>query len=173
LQVNKLKYGRRDFQKKEQIPWKRPVATWKEWNKKAQNKVVGAAKAKSENASFAQMVKGGGVRASQEDVVLGPDTPSFSVKEEVPIWLEHSFVRSLTKASDIKVMKESFFMGGFNFVRLRYLGSKYVLLSSDVEGFVERLMEENKEWLVDIFDSIVSLLRERINSCGFDVEEFL
>jgi len=46
-------------------------------------------------------------------------------------------------------------MGGFNFVRLRYLGAKYVLLSSDVEGYVEKLMEENKEWLDDISASIV------------------
>ena len=27
-------------------------------------------------------------------------------------------------------------MGGFNFVRLRYIGEKFVLLSSEVEGLV-------------------------------------
>ena len=54
--------------------------------------------------------------------------------------LEDCFVGSLSKASNIKVVKESFLMGGFNFVRLRYLDPKYVLLSSDVEGYVEKLI---------------------------------
>ncbi|KAK7353551.1 hypothetical protein VNO80_19001 [Phaseolus coccineus] len=73
----------RDFQKKEQVPWKRPIALRKAWNQKVQNQFVDAAKAKSRNASFAQVVKGGGVRASQEDAVLGSDTPSFTVKAKI------------------------------------------------------------------------------------------
>ncbi|KAK7378746.1 hypothetical protein VNO80_04193 [Phaseolus coccineus] len=47
-------------------------------------------------------------------------------------------------------------LGGFNLVRVRYLGERYVLLSCEEEGFVERLIIDNKERFKGIFGSIVS-----------------
>ncbi|KAK7378163.1 hypothetical protein VNO80_03600 [Phaseolus coccineus] len=104
--------------------------------------------------SYAQVVKNGDACASQEETILDAKTPFFNVTPKFPKWLEGSFVGSLSKVSDIQVVQESFFLEGFNFVRLTYLGEKFILLSSEVEGSMEKFLKENKEWLDSTFDSI-------------------
>jgi len=74
---------------------------------------------------------------------------------ELSKWLEKCFIGRLSKAADVKSVKESFFLGGFNFVRIRYLGEKYVLLSYEEEGIIEKAIVENKVWFYGIFGSIV------------------
>ena len=66
--------------------------------------VSGVATMKSGSASFAQVVKNEGAIASQEDAASDINTSSFNFKSEVPKWLECSFVESLSKASNVKVV---------------------------------------------------------------------
>jgi len=44
---------------------------------------------------------------------------------------------------------------GFNFVRIRYLGEKYVLMSCEEEGIIEKAIAKNKDWFDNIFGSLV------------------
>lgn len=46
-------------------------------------------------------------------------------------------------------------LGGFNFVRLRYLGEKYVLLSCEEEGVIQKSIAKNKDRLEGVFNSLV------------------
>jgi len=151
-QVNKPRYERREVHMKERVSWKCSSALRKFLYQKVQFQGVDTKATKSGSVSYAQAVKNGGTSVSQEDMGkedVGQESrvPSFFVKSEVPKWLEHSYVGRLSKASDIRVVQESFIMGGLNFVR--------VLLSSYTEGSIENILEEHKEWLDDIFDSIV------------------
>ncbi|KAK7382657.1 hypothetical protein VNO80_01627 [Phaseolus coccineus] len=52
------------------------------------------------------------------------------------------------------IIKESFIMGGFSLVRLRYLGERFVLLSCDDVGVLCNLIEDNKAWFDGLFSSI-------------------
>jgi len=69
---------------------------------------------------------------------------SFIVKVESPMWLENYYVGRLSKACNLQAVNESFFLGGFSFVRVISLGDLYVLLSSETTGSLEKLIEENK-----------------------------
>lgn len=71
-------------------------------------------------------------------------------------WLDNCYVERLLKAPNMQLVKESFVLGGFGFVRLRYLVEKFVLLSCDEEGVIGKLVEENKEWFAGMFVSVVS-----------------
>ncbi|KAL9289812.1 hypothetical protein ACSQ67_024418 [Phaseolus vulgaris] len=51
-------------------------------------------------------------------------------------------------------MKKSFILGGFKFIRVRFMGGNYVLLSGEDASLIEKTIEENKEWLESIFESI-------------------
>jgi len=52
-------------------------------------------------------------------------------------------------------IKESFILGGFNLVRVKFLGGMYALLSFEEEGQIKRIIIDNKEWFEGIFESIV------------------
>lgn len=52
-------------------------------------------------------------------------------------------------------MEESFILEGFHFIRVRYLGDLYVLLSGDLEGIVQKTLEDNKEMFATVFESVV------------------
>jgi len=56
----------------------------------------------------------------------------------------------------MQLVKESFVLGGFGVMRLRYLGEEFVLLSCDEEGLIEKLLEEGKDWFTGLFSSIVT-----------------
>jgi len=53
----------------------------------------------------------------------------------------------------LQSVKESFILGGFSFVRLRYLTEKFILLSCEEDGIIGKLIEDNKEWFDGMFDS--------------------
>jgi len=44
----------------------------------------------------------------------------------------------------MQLVKKSFVLDGFGVVRLRYLGTMFVLLSCDEEGLIGKLLEEGK-----------------------------
>jgi len=66
-------------------------------------------------------------------------------------WLEDCFVGRLIELKNVKSIKESFILSGANFVKLRSLGEKFVLLSCKEAGFLEKLVVESKEWLDGLF----------------------
>jgi len=51
-------------------------------------------------------------------------------------------------------VKECLFLGGLSFVRVRSLGEQFILLSSESSNSLEKLIEENKEWLDGFFNSL-------------------
>ncbi|KAK7374284.1 hypothetical protein VNO80_07712 [Phaseolus coccineus] len=86
-------------------PGRRQLVTRKVWNPKVQQ-VPTVTVVKRGQSSYAQVVKNGDACASQEEAVLDAKTPFFNVTPEFPKWLEGSFVRSLSKVSDIQVSLE-------------------------------------------------------------------
>jgi len=69
--------------------------------------------------------------------------------------LERCYIGKLLKAMDVQVVKESFILGGLNLVRVRYLRERYMLLSCDEDGLIERIIADNKEGFKGIFNSMV------------------
>jgi len=53
-----------------------------------------------------------------------------------------------------KDLKKSFILGGFKFIRVRFLGGNYVLLSEEYASLIKKTIDENKEWFESIFESI-------------------
>jgi len=63
--------------------------------------------------------------------------------------LENCFVGRFSETVNLQSSKESFFLGGFSFVRLRYLGKRLK------KSLIKRSFEENKDWFDKIFQSFV------------------
>jgi len=76
------------------------------------------------------------------------------VKEEVE-WLRNSFVGKLSDVGMVQVVKESFIMECVDFIRVRYLGGQYVLLTGESDGMVQKTLKNNKEMMAALFESIV------------------
>jgi len=70
-------------------------------------------------------------------------------------WLEGSYVGCLKEAPCMQSIKESFIMGGFSLVRLRYLGERYVYLSCDEGEGLNKIIVDNKAWFDEVFVSII------------------
>ena len=83
--------------------------------------------------------------------------PHFMVNSEMSLWLERRFIGKLLKAANVQAIKERFILGGFNLIRVRYLGERYVILSYEEEGLIKTIIANNKEWFEGIFGSIVLL----------------
>ncbi|KAK7356306.1 hypothetical protein VNO80_15575 [Phaseolus coccineus] len=73
----------------------------------------------------------------------------------------------MLEAGKVQTVKEIFIMEGFNFIRVRYLEEKYVLLSSESKGDVKKTLDENNEWFGTVFELV-----EPWNN-GFAMEEKL
>jgi len=54
----------------------------------------------------------------------------------------------------VQNLKESFILGGFNSIRVRYLGENSVLLSEEGDEAVKKMVKENKKWFDSIFNSV-------------------
>jgi len=52
-------------------------------------------------------------------------------------------------------LNESFILGGYNFIKIKYLDGFHVLLLGEYELKVKEVVEEKKEWFDDLFDTIV------------------
>jgi len=76
------------------------------------------------------------------------------VKEEVE-WLRNNFVGKLSDVGMVQVVKESFIMEGVDFIRVRYLGGQYVLLTGESDGMIQKTLKNNKEMMAALFESIV------------------
>jgi len=76
------------------------------------------------------------------------------VKEEVE-WLRNNFVGKLSDVGMVQVVKESFIMEGVDFIRVRYLGGQYVLLTGESDGMIQKTLKNNKEMMAALYESIV------------------
>ena len=142
LQVNLPKYRRKEVPRRDWNDNQRQERSRNIWQPKVQQKQV---------LSFAQVVSGEYARRSQESESVS----IINVEMESPSWLEGCFVGSIKEVSCLQSIKESFVMGGFSLIRLRYLGESCVLLSCDVAGVLEKLIADNKDWFDGLFSSIV------------------
>jgi len=68
--------------------------------------------------------------------------------------LEGSYVGSLKELPSMHVIKESFVMGGFSLVKVRYLGGRFVLLSCDDGGSLRKIIADNKSWFGKVFSAV-------------------
>ncbi|KAK7377805.1 hypothetical protein VNO80_03237 [Phaseolus coccineus] len=109
--------------------------------------------------SYAQVVVDKKVSCSQESEKAScsqevEGMKSISVKVESSSWLDGCFVGHFVDIPNIQAVKESYIMGGFILVRLRYLGEKFVLMSCDNVGIIGKLIEDNKDWFDGMFESV-------------------
>nr|XP_007133499.1 hypothetical protein PHAVU_011G184000g [Phaseolus vulgaris]ESW05493.1 hypothetical protein PHAVU_011G184000g [Phaseolus vulgaris] len=79
----------------------------------------------------------------------------INVEKEDVEWLRNNFDGKLSDAGMVQVVKESFIMEGVDFIRVRYLGGQYVLLSGESDGIIQKTLKDNKEMMGALFESIV------------------
>jgi len=70
-------------------------------------------------------------------------------------WLDNNFIGKTMEPSKAKDLKVSFILGGFNFIRVRYLGGNCVLMSIEDANLIKKSIDENKEWFESIFETII------------------
>ncbi|ESW26204.1 hypothetical protein PHAVU_003G099400, partial [Phaseolus vulgaris] len=145
LQVNLPKYQRKDGPRKQRNEGSRLG-----WNSKLNTthpREGGNVKGKqTEQFSFAQVVSDG--------VVNNGTGENASMEVEQDSWLEGSYVGSFKEIPCFQSIKESFVMGGFSLVKLRYLGGRFVLLSCEEEGSLRKIIANNKSWFDEVFSSV-------------------
>jgi len=76
------------------------------------------------------------------------------VEVEQDSWLEGIYVGSFKEIPCLQSIKESFVMGGFSLVKLRYLGGRFVLLSCEEEGSLRKIITDNRSWFDEVFSSV-------------------
>ncbi|KAK8466935.1 hypothetical protein PHAVU_008G195328 [Phaseolus vulgaris] len=54
----------------------------------------------------------------------------------------------------MQVIKESFVLGGFSLVKVRYLGGRFVLLSCDDGGSLKKIIADNRSWFDEAFSAV-------------------
>ena len=118
----------------------RPKQQRKEWRRKVQRRM------------YAQPVEQGREKRAQNgrDAIV-----HITVKEESTNWLQGCFAGRLIGTRKVQGVKDGFIMEGLNFIRIRYLGDKYVLLFRESEGVVKKAYKENKDWFEAFFESVV------------------
>jgi len=155
LQVNIPKYQRVEVprvQRKEgpRLGWsprKRVTQPRAVWNRD-----------RTEQKSFVQVVSGevaqsgtgGNVGGAHGEVVT-----KLTVALELPSWLDGSYVGSLKEVPCMQSLKESFVLGGFTHVSIRYLGESYVLLSCAEGEGLSKIITDNKAWFDDLFLTVI------------------
>ncbi|KAK7367516.1 hypothetical protein VNO80_09529 [Phaseolus coccineus] len=70
-------------------------------------------------------------------------------------WLDNCFIGKTVETCKAKDLKESFILGGFNFIRGHYLGGNCVLLFGEDANLIKKSIEENKGWFESIFEPII------------------
>jgi len=151
MQVNLPKYQRKDGPRKQRNEGSRLG-----WNPKLST-TSGKGK-QTEQVSFAQVVLEGVVKIGTGENVsssLGGQVDyQFTVEVEQDDSLEGSYVGSLKELPSMHVIKESFVMGGFSLVKVRYLGGKFVLLSCDDGGSLRNIIADNRPWFDEVFSAV-------------------
>jgi len=64
--------------------------------------------------------------------------------------------------SNIELIRESFILNGLDFIRLRYMSDDTMLLTAKGNANIAKAIEENKEWLLTIFETISTWTRNTI-----------
>ncbi|XP_068490606.1 uncharacterized protein [Phaseolus vulgaris] len=150
LHVNKPKYRRSYKGGRVEIDRGQQKRRDENGSKKVEPRVRKVWRRKGE-ISYAQAVKNGIHTRISSEKWMGQ---IMQVKVEDKEWMKRSCVGYLNETTDIEDIKNSFFMNGANFIRLRYLGDNAMLLTPEGDTSVEDLIKENKEWLEEIFDEI-------------------
>lgn len=75
-------------------------------------------------------------------------------------WLDNCFIGKTVEPNLARDMKESFILGGFKFIQVRFMGGNCVLLSGEDVNLIKKTIEENKEWFESIFESITPWEKE-------------
>jgi len=135
--VNRPKYRRKEETREEWNNNHRPEQQRKEWMRKVQPQ------------TYAQKVEQGREKRAQNgrDAIV-----HITVKEESTNWLQGCFAERLIEARKVQGVKDGFIMEGLNFIRIRYLEEKYVLLFRESEGVVKKAYKENKDWFEAFFE---------------------
>jgi len=151
LQVNLPKYQRKDGPRKQRNEGSRI-----EWNPKLST-TSGKGK-QTEQVSFAQVVSEGVVKIGTGENVsnsLGGEFDyQITVEVERAAWLEGSYVSSFKELPSMHSIKESFVMGGFSLVKVRYLGGRFVLLSCDEGGCLRKIIADIRSWFDEVFSTV-------------------
>ena len=157
LQVSLPKYQRKEDPRTQRNgglrfgwnPKKSVTQTREDWNQRGDQ---------MEQLSFAQVVLGGAVQSGLEGNVNGSqgvEVTQLIVDLEQYSWLEGSYVGFLKVVPCMQSIKESFVMGGFSLVRIRYLGERFVLLSCDEREGLSKIIADNKAWFDEVFSSVI------------------
>ena len=157
LQVNLPKYQRKDGPRKQRNEGSR--LGWDSKLNTTQPREAGNVKGKqTEQFSFAQVVSDGVVKngtGENASSSQGDETVyQITVEIKQDSWLEGSYVGSFKEFSCLQSIKESFVMGGFSLVKLRYLGGRFALLSCEEEGSLRKIITDNRSWFDEIFTSV-------------------
>jgi len=149
LRVNIARYRKKEQPKEARNQNRRVEGSKKVWSQKEMHR------------SFAEVVMSGSASLSQgkksdgEQKELEFDLPCFKVDVEPSLWLESCFIGRFSKLSNFQAVKESVVVGGYGSLSLSYLGENFMLLAGDGEISVAKVIDDNKEWFGDIFDSLV------------------
>ena len=154
MQVNLPKYQRKDGPRKQR----------NEGSRLGRNPKLDTTSGKgkqTEQVSFAQVVSGGAGKLGTGENAgssLGAEV-DFLVTVEVDHddWLEGSYVGNLKELPSMHVIKESFVLGGFSLVKVRYLGGRFVLLSCDDGGSLQKIIVDNRSWFDEVFSAVTPL----------------
>ncbi|ESW07945.1 hypothetical protein PHAVU_009G005600, partial [Phaseolus vulgaris] len=146
LQVNLPKYQRKDGLRKQR-------------NEGSRLGEIRSVKGKqTEQFSFAQVVSEGVAKNGTSENAsssLGDELVyQITVEVEQDSWLEGSYVGSFKEIPCMQSIKESFVMGGFNLVKLRYLGGRFVMLSCDEGGSLRKIIADNRSWFDEVFSTV-------------------
>jgi len=157
LQVNLPKYHRKDGPRKQRneearLEWSPKTNTTfprEAWNVKGKQ---------TKQFSFAQVVSdsvvkngvGENVSSSQGDEKV----TQITVELEQESWLEGSYVGCFKEFPCMQLIKESFVMGGFSLVNVRYLGGSFALLSCVERGSLQKIIADNRTWFDEVFSSV-------------------
>ena len=103
-------------------------------------------------------MSGGAVQSGPERNVNGSqgvEVTQLTVDLEQFSWLEGCYVGCLKVVPCMQLIKESFVMGGFSLVRIRYLGERFVLLSWDEGEGLSKIIADNKSWFDELFSLVI------------------
>ncbi|ESW18232.1 hypothetical protein PHAVU_006G023800, partial [Phaseolus vulgaris] len=157
LQVNLSMYQRKDGPRKQRNEGFR--LGWNPKSSATHPREVGSMKGKqTEHFSFAQGVSEGVAKNETSEKVSSSvgDELVYQITVEVDqeSWLEGSFVGCFKEIPCLQTIKESFVMGGFSLVKLRYLGGRFVLLSCDEGGSLRKILADNRSWFDEVFSTV-------------------
>ncbi|ESW34080.1 hypothetical protein PHAVU_001G122700 [Phaseolus vulgaris] len=156
LQVNLPKYQMKDGPRKQRnegprlgwIPKMNTTHPREAWNVKGKQ---------MEQFSFAQVVSDSvvknGVGENVNSLQGDEKVTQITVELEQDSWLEGIYVGCFKEFPCMQLVKESFVMGGFSLVKLRYLGG-IALLSCGEKGSLQKIIADNRTWFDEVFSSV-------------------